>query len=631
MSNFKRAGFKSASLILLSFLLLYLLHASTEKNKPQQPDSVPQLSAVDAAVNDEMAKQDIVGCAVAVVQNGQLVHASGYGHTSPARTTPITASSVFRWASVSKPLTAVAAFKVIENGSLALTDKVVDKVPYWPSDGDKDDITVAHLLTHRSGINHYGEGQFNPLAYWSSNDFNAEQSVNVFKGAGLLFTPGSQHRYTTFGYGLLGAVIEESSGIPYEQFVLDNIGALAGMTSLTPYSSDPGGWGKNCNGYFDAKSEPSPEWKLPGGGWASNIEDMGRFVNGMMQGTFLRNTSALWNSVSNNSRFCFGVRRDNFNDELYVSHDGKHNDVRTYIGFYPESPSKLGVAVMINGTAESIDVIRLAKRVEEAMGKARNESTLAPMNDCGTNTDCGVKTVGIWRKTNDVTNTIIRRGYNDDDFREEWRWLVSKGYECIDLDTYDDWGRKWGGVFKKTNKRSKIWRNASSEGFLAKWNELIAEGYRLTDIETYMDGNTRKWAGLFTEGNGRQIFHRNMSMALLNEKWEALGAENMRLVDLEYNDGKWVGIWGPGSRNSYCVNFTTDAFREKRLQQRENGRRLIDVETYMVGNQRLWAGVWERSAEQERFAYGKKYCDWLINYHKENLNDGYELIDIESY
>jgi CubicO group peptidase (beta-lactamase class C family) len=618
--------------VCLTSVICLLLFSSPNKNINKNIAPSIFLSTIDDVVRDEMAKQEIVGCAVAVVENGRIVHVNGYGHTSPSRTTAITINTLFRWASVSKPLTAVAAFKVIENGRLSLTDKVVDKVSYWPSDGNKDDITVANLLNHRSGIIHYDDGSFNPFAYLSSNNFNAEQCVNVFKGTDLSFVPGTQHQYSTFGYNLLGAVIEEASGIPYERFVLDSIAVIGGLTSLTPYSNDPGGWGKNCNGWLEAKTEPfSVEYKLPAGGWASNIQGMAAFVNGLAQGTFLRNTSALWNNVPNNSRYRFGLRKNEVDGELYVFHNGAHEDVRTYMGLYPGEGTKLGVVVMINGNG-SVDQDRLAHRIEEAMGKNRSISTQNPINYCGENNDCGNKTVGVWRQTNQTVDNIIRRGYTDEDFLAEWRHLKEAGFECIDFETYvDGITRKWDGIFKKTNNRSKIWFNAGEDGFLEKWRENRNEGYTLTDIETYMDGFTRRWAGLFVKSNESQNIQRNMTRASLKSRFDALGAEGMRLVDIEYNDGKWVGIWRPGTKTAYHTNLSAARFREIRLQYNTQGKRLIDVETYMVGFDRMWAGIWERSNQNEKFVYGKKYCEFLKLYHTPNQNDGYELIDFETY
>ena len=110
---------------------------------------------MDAAVFDQMSKQEIYGCAVGVVQNGNIVHVKAYGHDDRLRKKSITTSTVFRWASISKPLTAVAAFKAIENNSMALGDNITKYVSYWPNTGNKANLTIKNLLNHRGGVNQY--------------------------------------------------------------------------------------------------------------------------------------------------------------------------------------------------------------------------------------------------------------------------------------------------------------------------------------------------------------------------------------------------------------------------------------------------------------------------------------------
>ena len=171
-------------------------------------------------VEEQMAKQEIYGCAVGVVENGKIVHVKAYGHHDRLRTKPITVNTIFRWASISKPVTAVAAFKAIETNKLALTDKVTKHVSYWPNTGNKKDITVAHMLNNRSGVNQYTNVK--ESNYKSKNNFNAKECVDVFSAAALDFNPGSQYKYTTFGFNLLGATVEEATNIPYEKYVKDN-------------------------------------------------------------------------------------------------------------------------------------------------------------------------------------------------------------------------------------------------------------------------------------------------------------------------------------------------------------------------------------------------------------------------
>lgn len=285
---------------------------------------------------------------------------------------------------------------------------------------------------------------------------------------------------------------------------------------------------------------------------------------------------------------------------------------------------------MING-GDYISERRMAKKIEEAIGKNWNQSDL-PRNYCGNNTKCGDNTVGVWRKTGKADATVIRRGYTSDEFHAEWEWLLDKGYYCSDVETYSDGGkRKWDGIFKKTNKRSAMWRNWDSDGFHDKWEEMSKQGLRLIDVETYMDGNTRKWAGLFLEMSGGYYLYRGMSHDALHNKWEELGKKGMKLIDIERYGDDWAGVWIEGPDVAMYRNWDTEDFKMKRRELNDKGWKLIDVDTYMVGGSRKWAGLWEKVTTAEHYIYGFDFCDWLTTYHTPYVTDGYELIDIESY
>ncbi|HEY0731846.1 MAG TPA: hypothetical protein VGD33_05480, partial [Chitinophagaceae bacterium] len=387
-------------------------------------------------------------------------------------------------------------------------------------------------------------------------------------------------------------------------------------------------YNKNCNTNIISTKEGAVEWKLPGGGWGSNIQDLAKFMQGLINGTFLNNTSALWQSVANNNNYAFGMLRSSLNNEFYAWHNGAHDDVRTYMGFFPGS--KLGVVVMINAD-DYVSEARLAKKVQEVIGKDWNIDNL-PVNYCGTNLKCGENATGVWRKTNKGDETIIRRGYSTDEFNAEWKWLLDKGYYCADVETYGSGSsRKWDGIFKKTTKKSAMIRNYSNEDFNTKWKELSGNGYRLVDIETYTDGGTRKWAGLFLEMGGGHVLHRSMTHQEMHDKWVEYGGKGLKLIDIEKYGDTWAGVWIAGEDVAMVRNLETIAFRDKRRELNEKGWRLIDVDSYMDGNTRKWSGIWEKSTTPEHYIYGFDYCEWLTTYHDNYDNDGYELIDLETY
>jgi CubicO group peptidase (beta-lactamase class C family) len=617
-----------------------VMFASTRRQKENAEIKSPSIIAtVDVVVKEELAKQNLIGVVVGVVQNGNITHVKAYGHTNEARTTPMTTSTVLRWASISKTVTAVAAFKAIEDGKMALTDKVTKYVPYWPTSSNKDDITIAQLLSHRAGIVHYGNDEngnsicnYNAGAYTANNNFNAEQSVNVFKNCNLAFTPGTDYCYSTFGFNLLGAAIEGATGKPYEIYVDDNISDKAGMASMTGYSSDPGGYTKDCNTFIKSDPEGEVEWKLPGGGWASNINDMTDFLKGLINGTFLSNTAALWPTVPGNGAYRYGINKEMLGSKVYVSHGGAHDDVRTHLGFFPAD--KTGVCVMINH-GEPADAERLAKLIQNAIGYTWSV-TDRPIDYCGSSDDCGQTMTAVWRNTGNADDIVLRRGYTTDEFHEEWEILMDAGYYADNIETWmDGLVRKWDGIFKKTTKKSAMWRGFTTDGWHDKWEEMNNQGYRLIDLETYLDGTVRKWAGTFIESSDSYAMYRGYSTDDFGDKHSEMQAENRKLVDVEtYLDGtvrKWAGVWKGSGTSLLNRNYNEGDFMNLCIEREKAGYKLLDVETYMDGLVRKWAGVWEKADGDEHFYQDRKMSYMINNYHNVLKVKGYELMDIEKY
>ena len=116
----------------------------------------PWTKAVDTAMRDEMKQQELVGLAVGVVKDGRIEYLKGYGWADREKQTPVTRQTMFRWASISKSLTAVAALQLWERDRLELGRDVRDYVPEFPEHNAT--IRIRHLLSHQGGIVHYTNG-----------------------------------------------------------------------------------------------------------------------------------------------------------------------------------------------------------------------------------------------------------------------------------------------------------------------------------------------------------------------------------------------------------------------------------------------------------------------------------------
>jgi N-acyl-D-amino-acid deacylase len=236
------------ALLLLPFLLVLsrsttrLAHAR-QSTLPSTGQAVPGMESYDQLIPALMAKWQIPGGAVAVARNGRLVFARGYGYADREANQLAQPDSLFRIASTSKPITAAAIYKLVEDGKLDLDAKVfsllkVTPLPGASVDSRLADITVRQLLLHSGGWNR--DTTFDPMfisrqaaqAAGVPPPADAQTIMRYMQGQPLQFTPGTNFNYSNYGYTLLGRVIEKVTGQSYEAFVREKILRPAGVNCM---------------------------------------------------------------------------------------------------------------------------------------------------------------------------------------------------------------------------------------------------------------------------------------------------------------------------------------------------------------------------------------------------------------
>jgi CubicO group peptidase (beta-lactamase class C family) len=210
---------------------------------PMTGVTAPELAGFDRVVLDLLAKWEVPGAAVAVVKEGRLVLAHGYGWADREARSPVEPDSLFRIASLSKSLTAAAILQLVEDGRLRLDDRPFDLLNLQPRPGarvnpDLHRITIRNLLQHAGGWDR--DTSFDPMfrsreiarAMGVPPPASAEAVVRFMLDQPLQFAPGTRYAYSNFGYCVLGRVIEKVTGQHYEDYVKARVLRPAGVTCM---------------------------------------------------------------------------------------------------------------------------------------------------------------------------------------------------------------------------------------------------------------------------------------------------------------------------------------------------------------------------------------------------------------
>ncbi len=182
---------------------------------------------VDEYVQKQLETRHIPGVSVAVVKDGRVVMAKGYGVANVELSVPANENTVYQLASVTKQFTATAIMMLVEAGKLSLDDKVTKVLDGLPAAWSE--VTVRHLLNHTSGIKSYTSV---PSFFATARkDYQKEEIIKLVADAPLEFAPGEKWNYNNTGFFLLGLIIEKVSGKDYGAFLHERIFQPLGMTS----------------------------------------------------------------------------------------------------------------------------------------------------------------------------------------------------------------------------------------------------------------------------------------------------------------------------------------------------------------------------------------------------------------
>ncbi len=158
---------------------------------------------IDDFVNQELARQQVPGVAVGIMQHGQLVRAAGYGFANIEHRVPVHPDTIFQSGSIGKQFTAVAVMLLVEDGKVKLDESIRSYLPKAPKTWQP--ITVRHMLTHTSGL-------AGDPGYDLRKDFNDDELLSEIYKVKLDFAPGERWSYSNTAYALLGLMVHKVTG-----------------------------------------------------------------------------------------------------------------------------------------------------------------------------------------------------------------------------------------------------------------------------------------------------------------------------------------------------------------------------------------------------------------------------------
>lgn len=314
----------------------------------------------DAILEALVEANGVPGMSAALVRNGEIVWLGAAGLRDVEHALPVDADTTFRFASVSKLITATAAARLAQDGELDLDAPVGAIVSYLPETWPM--ITARQLAAHTSGIPHYqdvdsgrGDVRFSATA----------DAVSVFSDRKLLADPGAAYNYSSYGYTLLSAVVEESAGQPFLDFVARVL--LHGLDIGPELGCDPhAAIGYNFNGAGGVTHVPPHDYSYSwgGAGFRGSSRDLalfgGRVLSGAIVSPAMRDmmwTPARLNDGSivmedRDAAVGFGWRIGHDQDGArIVHHAGVTDGARSALVLFPESGESISVLSNARWTA----------------------------------------------------------------------------------------------------------------------------------------------------------------------------------------------------------------------------------------------------------------------------------------
>ncbi len=348
-------------LLLPVFCLLCWSQAASEIS----PTTIRRL---ERALEAERSAQKVVGMSVAVGHHGALRYSSGFGLSDLENGYPARPDSVYRFGSISKTITAVAALELYDRGKLDLDVPIQRYVPAFPKKAFP--VTLRELLGHLAGIRHYKGDEMLSTRYYP----NVADGLRLFAGDPLEHEPGSKYLYTTHGFTLVGAAVEKAAGQRFVDFISAQVFAPANMDN----ARDDSVYAivhNRARGYAFANGEvinaglADTSYKVPGGGFIGTAIDVAQFGMALDAGRLLKRetyrlmTTSQKTTDGKETGYGMGISLTLFEGRKAFAHSGSQQGARSVFAIFPEE--QFVIAILTN--SEHADYTKLMDTAVRAL------------------------------------------------------------------------------------------------------------------------------------------------------------------------------------------------------------------------------------------------------------------------
>jgi CubicO group peptidase (beta-lactamase class C family) len=293
------------------------------------------------------------GLSAAVSVSNTIVWSEGFGSADLKSNRLANSKTIYRFASISKPISGVAVMQLVEQNKVNLDAAIQTYVPSFPKKS-QGEITVRHLMTHTSGIRHY-----RGLEFLSNRRYKTVgDALKIFQNDPLEFKPGEKYQYSSYAYNILAGVVEKASGNTFRNYLKDNVFRPAGMASADlELLEEP--VTNRCVQYVQFKGDfmPAPQvdlsCKWAGGGIAGTAEDLVKFCIALDEGKLLqaKTIDQMYQPgvLNDGSKTEYGLGwrlRKDAQGRRWVGHSGGATGGTTYFIHNPQS--RVAVALLTN-------------------------------------------------------------------------------------------------------------------------------------------------------------------------------------------------------------------------------------------------------------------------------------------